>query len=323
MEASRYVMTPFLLPVSDGVNLHVYRWEPVPPTKAVVQIVHGLAEHAGRYAELAVALNAAGYAVYANDHRGHGHTALAPADLGFFSEKGGWRKCLDDLLLVRRRIEADHPDLPVIMLGHSMGSFLAQQFMSEQGATLAGVVLSASDGKPSLLAMAGRLVARMERLRLGGRGRSALIHALGFGAFNKAFGPARTPADWLSRDQGEVDRYLADPLCGFVATVQLWIDLLDALGDIASPARLAAVSRGLPIHLIAGTRDAVSANAKGVERLVAIYRQAGLERVTSRFYPDARHELFHEINRREVMRDLIAWLDTVVETPRADQVDSK
>jgi alpha-beta hydrolase superfamily lysophospholipase len=283
----------------------------------VVQISHGMAEHAGRYARLAGALNAAGYAVYANDHRGHGRTARTPDDLGFFADSAGWRKCLDDLWLLNRRIAADHPGAPIILLGHSMGSFLAQQLTMEHGAALSGLILSGSNGKPNLLARTGRLIARLERWRLGPRGRSALIHSLSFGGFNKPFEPARTPFDWISRDTAEVDDYMADPLCGFQSTVQLWIDLLDALGGIAQPTQQARIPKQLPIYIISGMRDSVSANARGVERLLAAYRAAGLERVTSHFYPGARHSLFHEINRDEVTNDLIVWLDGVVSALKA------
>ena len=299
----------FTLPGAGGAQLFVYRWLPEGAPKAVVQIAHGLAEHAGRYARLAEGLTGAGYAVYADDHRGHGRTAPTPGDLGFFAERGGWQSCVDDLWLLNRRIAADHPGLKIVLLGHSMGSFLVQQFISEHGDALAGAVLSGSGGKPSPLAAAGRLVARIERLRLGARGKSALIHALSFAAFNKPFEPARTPFDWLSRDPAEVDKYAADPLCGFRASVQLWIDLLDALADIARPERQARIPKRLPIYVIAGSRDPVGENTKSLEQLLAAYRAAGLERVTHRFYDGARHEILNETNRDEVTRDLVAWLD--------------
>ncbi len=302
-------MTSFVLSSADGAALHGYEWLPGDPPRAAVQIVHGLAEHAGRYDRLAAALNQAGYAVYAGDLRGHGRTAPAPADLGFFASAGGWSRCLDDVARLNLRIAAAHPGLPIIMLGHSMGSFLVQDFIGAHGDTLAGAVLCGSDGPPSRLAAAGRWVARLEKMRLGARGRSPLIHALAFGAFNRSVRPARTPFDWLSRDPAEVDHYAADPFCGFVATVQLWIDLLDALGRIARPSHLARIPKSLPIYVIAGECDPVSARTRGLERLLAAYRRAGLARVTHRFYPGARHELFNETNRDEVTRDLIAWLD--------------
>jgi alpha-beta hydrolase superfamily lysophospholipase len=302
----------FTMAAPDAAAIFVHRWLPDSEPKAVVQIAHGLAEHAARYARLAGALTTVGYAVYANDHRGHGRSAQSPEDLGFFAERDGWRKCLGDLWQLNRRITADHPGVPIVLLGHSMGSFMAQHFISDHGETLAGAVLSGSGGKPNALGVAGRFIARLERLRLGPRGRSALLTAFSFGAFNKPFAPARTPADWLSRDPAEVDKYVADPLCGFAATTQLWIDMLDALGEITSAQRQARIPKRLPIYVIAGTRDAVSNNTKSLEQLLTAYRAAGLERVTHRFYPEARHELFNEINRDEITRDLISWLEAVV-----------
>ena len=304
--------TTFTLPAGDGVEIYVRRWAPDGAPKAAVQIAHGLAEHGGRYARLADALTGAGYVVYAGDHRGHGRTAAQADDLGFFAARDGWATVLGDLWQVTRRIAGDHPDRPIVLIGHSMGSFMAQQLMSEHGDAFAGVALSGTGGKPSPLAAAGRLVARLERWRLGERGRSDLLQAFSFGAFNKQFTPARTPFDWLSRDAGEVDKYIADPLCGFPASVQLWIDLLDALGDVTSPARQARIPKRLPIYVISGSNDPVGGNTKSVRQLLDAYRKAGLERVTHRFYDSARHELFNETNRDDVTRDLIQWMDGVV-----------
>jgi len=299
----------FTLASTDGVSLFVYRWSPEVAPKAAVQIAHGLVEHAGRYARLAKALTHAGYAVYADDHRGHGRTASTPEDFGFFAERDGWRKCIDDLWRVNQRIATDLPGLPIVLIGHSMGSFMAQHFISEHGEALSGVVLVASNGKPAPLTAAAKIIAHLERLRLGPRSRSARLHSMVVGAFNKQFEPVRTEADWLSRDSAEVDKYVADPLCRFRPTVQLWIDLLSALYEIAKPARQARIPKQLPIYIIAGTRDPASANGKGLEQLLSAYHAAGLQRVACRFYPDARHELFNETNREEVTRELLAWLD--------------
>jgi alpha-beta hydrolase superfamily lysophospholipase len=294
---------------ADGVDVFLRCWTPEGSAKAAVQIAHGLAEHGGRYAQLAHTLTAARYAVYASDHRGHGRSAATAGDLGFFAARDGWSVVIEDLRQVRRRIAGEHPDLPIVLIGHSMGSFMAQHLMSDDGDAYAGVVLSGTGGKPSALAAAGRLIARLERLRLGPRGRSPLLQAFSFGAFNKQFAPARTPFDWLSRDNAEVDKYIADPLCGFPAAVQLWIDLLDALGNVTGAARQARIPKRLPIHVIVGGDDPVGANTKSVRQLLDAYRSAGLERVSHRFYDGARHELFNETNRDEVTRDLITWLD--------------
>jgi alpha-beta hydrolase superfamily lysophospholipase len=302
----------FTLTTPDVVDLFTYCWLPIEKPKAVVQIAHGLAEHAGRYARLADALTSAGYAVYANDHRGHGRTVKSADDLGFFAERDGWRKCVDDLWHLNRHVAATHPGLPIVLLGHSMGSTLAEQFMGDHGDALAGVVLSGANGKPTFLAKVGGAIAWAERLRMGARGRSKLIQSLTFDAFNKSFVPARTAFDWLSRDPDEVDKYVADPLCGFAATVQLWIDLLDGWAAVSSAAHRNRVRKTLPIYLIAGRRDPVSDSTRQLEPWMAEYRAAGMVNLTHKFYPDARHELFNETNRDEVTGNLVGWLDQVV-----------
>jgi alpha-beta hydrolase superfamily lysophospholipase len=302
----------FTLRTPDGVDLFTYCWLPNEKPKAVVQIAHGLAEHAARYARLAAALNSAGYAVYANDHRGHGRTVKSAADLGFFAERDGWRKCVDDLWQLNRHVAASHPGLPIVLLGHSMGSTLAEQFMADHGDLLAGVALSGANGKPTALAKIGAAIMRAERARLGPRGKSKLAQSLSFDAFNKNFAPARTAFDWLSRDPAEVDKYVADPLCGFPATVQLWIDLLQGWAAVSRPAHRNRVPKTLPLYLIAGSRDPVSGNTRQLMPWMAEYRAEGLANLAHKFYPDARHELFNETNRDEVTADLIAWLDKVV-----------
>jgi alpha-beta hydrolase superfamily lysophospholipase len=291
----------------DGVRLSARRWLPEGRPRAAVQIAHGLAEHSARYARLAAELNAAGYAVYANDHRGHGPKS-APADLGHFADEGGWEKVVGDLWTMNRLIAAELPGVPVVLLGHSLGSFLAQDFVSRHAEALAGAVFSGSSGKPPAIATVGRLIARAERLRLGKRGNSRLIDSMWFGAFNKPFEPARTPFDWLSRDEKEVDLYVADPYCGFPTSTQLAVDVLDALPGLLAPGRLARIRKDFPIYVFSGERDPVGANLKG---LIADLKAAGFTRLTTRIYPDARHETLNETNREEVTRDLIDWLDGV------------
>ncbi len=215
------------------------RWLPEAGARAIVEIAHGLAEHSARYARLAAALTSAGYGVYAMDLRGHG-PAAAKGDLGHFADADGWAKCVGDLWTLNRQIAAEQPGVPIVFLGHSMGSFLGRQFVAEHSDALAGAAYSGSNGKPPPIASLGRLIAHFERLRLGKRGKSALLNQMMFGDFNKPFGPARTEFDWLSRDPAEVDAYVADPLCGFPFTTQLAVDLLDALPYFSGPARLPA-----------------------------------------------------------------------------------
>ena len=294
----------FRLKADDGADIHIYRWLPDGAPRGVVQIAHGLAEHAARYGRLAGALTGQGLAVYADDHRGHGQTAGA-GDLGFFAEREGWRKCVGDLWSLNRRIAADHAGLPIVLLGHSMGSFMAQDFVADHSDAIAALVLSGSNGPPPAIAGIGRMIARIERLRQGARGKSALLQSLMFGDFNKRFKPARTPFDWLSRDPAEVDAYIADPLCGFEFTNQLAVDLLDALGPLLTPERLARIRKDLPVYIFSGSDDPVGAN---LPALAEAYRNAGLTRVDMRVYTGARHETLNETNRDEVTADLVAWI---------------
>ncbi len=299
---------------SDGQDLFVYEWLPdaAVATKGLVHVAHGMGEHAARYARLAEALTAAGFVVYANDHRGHGKTAASAQDLGWFAPTDGFRRVELDLEELVSDEKRRHPGLPVFLVGHSMGSYLTQRFLIERGEILSGAVLSGTGGKPSLLAAAGRLVARAERLRVGERGTSNLLRDLSFGAFNKPFEPGRTRFDWLSRDPVEVDKYVADPLCGFDSTTSLWVDLLDGLAFIADPVKQARIPKHLPVYVFAGSEDPVGEKTKSILQLLSAYERAGLTHVTHRFYDGARHETLNETNRDEVTRDLLAWLEATI-----------
>jgi len=299
---------------ADGLLLQGYEWLPAGTPRAIVLIAHGMAEHAGRYARFAAALNQAGFAVYAFDHRGHGHSARGSAGLGHFADRDGWNRAVVDLAAAGELARQRHPGLKLLLFGHSMGSFMAQQFLYEYGSRLAGCVLCASSGKPPAIAVLGRLIARLERLRLGRRGISMLIHNMSFGAFNRRFEPSRTPFDWLSRDAAEVDKYVADPFCGFPITVQSWIDFLDGLDAMARPANQARIPKTLPVLVIAGTHDPVSGGGKGLRQLLEAYGAAGLSWVESRFYDKARHELLNETNRDAVTADIVAFLERCLGT---------
>ncbi len=307
----------FTFQADDGRELFVYRWLPDEGARGIFHIAHGMCEHAGRYARLAQALCAAGWAVYANDHRGHGRTARGSGELGFFASEGGFQRVVRDLAQLIAREQEAHPGRPVVLFGHSMGSALAQEYLIEHGGALQGAVLSGASGKPSALVDAGRLLARAERRRLGERGKSQLLQSMSFDGFNKLFAPTRTSFDWLSRDRAEVDGYMADPHCGFPATTSLWVDVLDAMVEIARPERQARIPKDLPLYVFSGSRDPVGGPLRGVSQMIEAYRAAGLRRVTPRFYAGGRHEMLNEINREEVVRDLLAWLAAEVETEAA------
>jgi len=298
---------------SDGVARHVIDWTPDDgtPTLGAIHIAHGMAEHSARYAPLAEALTQAGFAVSAADHRGHGRTTEEGPERGIFTEDGGWHVAAEDMRDMVRRLRERNPDVPVFLFGHSMGSLLAQQILTDGGEIpdlLAGVVLSATSGKPPFIASIGRIVARLERLRLGPRGRSGIIDALTFKDFNSKFKPTRTGFDWLSRDEAQVDAYVADPDCGYVCSVQLWIDVLDAVAHITSDAAQSRIKKSIPILLFAGDKDPVGDMGKSVRSLGTDLERVGVTDLTCTLYPDARHELLNELNRDEVVADLLKWL---------------
>jgi alpha-beta hydrolase superfamily lysophospholipase len=295
----------------DGTPLYIYRWAPDSPARGIVHIAHGLGEHAARYARTAEALVNRGYLVYANDHRGHGRTAPTRDELGFFAITNGWNRVVSDLKLLMEMEAHQNPRIPAVLLGHSMGSFMAQQFFHQYGGMLAGGVLSGSSGPPDSRVYGLRVLALLERLRLGRRGRSRFLHWLSLRVANRQFQPVRTNFDWLSSDPAEVDLFNTDPLCGFVGTTQLWIDLLDGVVTIARRENRERTPGNLPLLIFAGTRDPVSNNCRGLERLIADYRRAGLTSIQHRFYPEGRHEMLNEVRRQEVLGDLLAWLDSV------------
>jgi alpha-beta hydrolase superfamily lysophospholipase len=299
----------------DGVELAVYEWAlraesaATAKPRAVVQLSHGMAEHARRYAYLAEALVAAGYAVFGSDHRGHGQTARSEQDLGYFAPAEGWRHLVDDLYAVNRKIAAQHPGVPIVLFGHSMGSFLLQDFLFSHPEALHAAVLSGTNFGATALVPVGLGLARLERLRVGAHGRSKLLQLVSFGEFNRAFKPTRTEFDWINSDPAGVDAYLADPLCGFALTTQGWIDVMGGLLRINDLHNVARVPKHVPVYLFAGAQDPVGRNGAGVLALAGAYRKHGVTDVTHKLYPGGRHEMVNERNRDEVIADLVAWLN--------------
>lgn len=291
-----------------GASIFVHRFLPEGEPTGVVQIAHGMAEHAARYARFAEALTAAGLAVYASDHRGHGRTA-SEADLGHFGDHDGWNQMVGDVCALGEHLRKEHPGKKLSLFAHSMGSFLALDALVHRGASRWDrVVLSGSDAPGGALAVAGRQAAKLERLRQGTRGKSTLLSFLSFGSFNAAFKPARTAFDWLSRDAAEVDKYVADPFCGFRITNQSWVDFLGGLVSTGRDGYRSVQPKTLPVLVFSGSKDPVGKAGAGVKKLVEGLREGGLTEVTEKLYPEGRHEMLNETNRDEVTRDVLAFL---------------
>lgn len=294
--------------VPDGTVLHVHRWLPQGTPRALVQISHGMVEHGGRYAHLAERLAAEGYAVYVSDHRGHGRTAPGPDELGHLADENGFADAVDDLVALTDHLRAEHPGVPVVLLGHSFGSFLARAYATRYGDRLSGLIISGTAGDPGLLGTLGLRLARLECRVRGPRARSALMEAVVLGPYNRAFRPNRTDFDWLSRDEAQVDAFVADELCGFRASAGFYRDLLTGVIWVSEPSTAAMTPAGLPVHVVSGELDPVG-GAEGAAEVAALLRDAGVRDVTLSIWPGARHEVFHETNRDQVEDEIVAWLD--------------
>jgi alpha-beta hydrolase superfamily lysophospholipase len=277
----------------DGSRIAAYRWEPAGTPRGVVQLTHGMGEHLLRYDRLATALTGAGFAVQGQDHRGHGATATSDDALGQIGA-AGWTGLVDDIDLLVERAHTEHPGLPVVLLAHSMGSFAAQQYVLEHSDRIAGLVLS------------GTAVLDLLEPALD------LDAPLDLSGFNAPFAPARTDFDWLSRDPAEVDKYVADPRCGFGLDVEGGKEMFARARALADPDRLAGIRSDLPVHVTVGEHDPIGGGLQLVTALVDRLRAAGLTDVTLAVWPEARHEVFNETNRDEITADVLAWLDRVV-----------
>ncbi|WP_203566608.1 alpha/beta hydrolase [Aestuariimicrobium ganziense] len=281
--------TTIQVPSSDGIDLQVYVWEPAAEPRAIVQVQHGLGEHAGRYKRFAEALTAAGYLVYGADVRGAGRTAQ-----GNYGQYGdlGWPGWVDDVVQVNRRIRADHPDVKLVLFGHSMGSFASQHFLLDHSGDIDAVVLCGSTEVGGIADMFGA------------------DEPADLSSLNAAF-EHRTGFEWLSRDEAEVDAYMADQANGWAYAIGRFNDI-DKLREATDPERLSAIRDDLPILLISGTADPIAGGGQAIQLVAQRYRDAGVNDVEVILYPDARHEILNETNRDEVTQDVLEFLQRTV-----------
>jgi alpha-beta hydrolase superfamily lysophospholipase len=277
---------------ADGTQIAAYRWDPDGQPRAAVQLTHGMGEHARRYEHVGQALAAAGYVVYAQDQRGHGASIPDGGTAGDLGQ-GGWAGLVDDIRLLSARIRADHPGIPLILLGHSMGSFAVQQYLLDHSADVDGVVLTGT-------AVIDLLAPALD-----------LEQELDLTLFNAPFQPARTDYDWLSRDDAVVDAYVADPLCGFGIDTDSAKAMFAGSQRFADPAEMAALRPDLPVYIAVGEADPVNGALTLLNPLVDRFNEAGLADVTVVTYPDARHEVLNETNRDDVIAGIVQWADKV------------
>lgn len=282
-------------------------WMPEGSPRAVLLISHGMAEQIDRYDRLASRLNQAGFLVAGYNHLGHG--AEAPL-LGWFAAQDGWGQAVQDLHTTMNWLASQTPGVPRVLLGHSMGSFLSREYLLRYPEALDALVICGTGWFPRTLAQSAQLTARILKALGKGRKPSKLLDKLAFSTHNKPFEKdGKTPFDWLSRDEDEVRKYVDDPYCGFVFTTGGFYDLFSGLKALADTSRIAGLPKSLPICMISGAKDPVGAFGEGVKTVYHQYKDAGFVDLQMKLYEGARHELFNETNRNEVMDDLAAWLD--------------
>jgi alpha-beta hydrolase superfamily lysophospholipase len=282
------------LPSANGQTIAVYRWLPAGDPRGVVQLTHGMGEHILRYGHLAEALTDAGFLVQGQDHRGHGATARANGTEAGSLGPGGWDELVTDIGRLVERGRQDAPGVPLVLFGHSMGSFAVQQYLLDHSEDVDAAALTGT----TLLDMIEGALDTSKPVDLS--------------AFNAPFAPARTDYDWLSRDEAQVDAYIADPWCGFGLDSTAGTEMLAAGRAVADPQRLAAMRQDLPVYIAVGEHDPVGGPVVVAQALADRYREAGLKDVTFRVWPGARHEILNETDRAEVEGELLSWIERAV-----------
>ena len=308
-------MSEFTFLSTDGkTQLHGMRWEPEGRSvRAVLQLCHGVAEHIARYDAFARYLNSLGIAVVGHDHLGHGLSLPEGGTPVYFGEGNTWHTVVDDIYVLHQRIRLWYPDVPLCIMGHSMGSFLTRTYLIRYPGTVKAAIIMGTGWQPKAVIAGGLAVAKAVGAVVGESGTSELVTKLAFGAYNRLFAPNRTSCDWLSADTDNVDRYMADPLCGADATVGLFRQMLRGLRFNQTPGNIDRMDKNAPILLIAGQDDPVGDMGAGVRRTHDAFKRAGIRDVTLKLYPGLRHEILNEAAMRDtVYGDIGAWLDRVL-----------
>ena len=294
-----------------GGKIRACRWMPEGQVKAVVQFVHGIAEHVERYDHFAEYLNTQGIAVVAEDHMGHGKSIFEAAPQGYFS--GGWMAAVGDTYRLLKDTVAEFPGVPYILFGHSMGSFMARTVLAKYpDSGISGAVICGSAWMPDAVIGAGKAVSSLICKTKGEQNPSPFLQKMMFGGYNKRFEHPRTSCDWLSRDNAIVDAYVADPLCGFIPAAGLVRDMMTGFQYIQNGENLDRMDKKLPCFFIAGGDDPVGGYGAGVEQAAEEFKKHGMKRVDCKIYPLCRHEIHNEINRQEVYDDVVNWIENVI-----------
>lgn len=303
--------TDFYYQSKGGGQLHGCRWSPDGAPKAIIQIVHGIAEHVERYDEFARYMNWLGYQVVAEDHMGHGKSITEQSPQGYFN--GGWFAAVDDTCQLMVDTMAEYPGVPYILFGHSMGSFMTRTILArypENG--ISAAVICGTGWMPRTVLAGNRLIFDLTGRRIGEKNPSEKLYDTILSMYNKKVEHRRTKFDWLSRDKRIVDAYIADPLCGFTPSVGLLREMMTGVLYIQNGEHLKKMRKDLPVYFIAGGDDPVGSYGTGVELAAAAFKRYGMKQVSKRIYPLCRHEILNEMHRLDIYDDVNQWIESVI-----------
>ncbi len=298
----------FYLKASDGKRIFTRIWLPGKELKGSAQIVHGMAEHSGRYNNFSEFLANNGFAVYANDLRGHGITEGDPKKIGFVSEKQGWTKTLKDMHQLTGYIRDKHKGKPVFLLGFSMGSFLARNYIYLWGKDINGSILAGTIGPQGVIGYLGLFLSKIEKAFKGPEAKSPLLHKMSFGNYNSYFKKTRTEFDWLCSNKKILDNYIKDPYCGVICSTSFFHDLIKSVIEINRFGNIKKTPKGLPLLFLTGAKDPLGGMTKGIKKVFNLYKSAGIKDLNYKEYKDSRHEILNDKNKEEAYKDILAWL---------------
>ncbi len=297
--------------MSDGAVIAVHQWVPLKKPKKAIIIVHGMAEHALRYDSFAEEACKHDFTVFAADLRGHGSSISSKKIKGYLADGDGFRRVVDDQKEIYDEIRNLYNNIPVIIIGHSFGSFVTQEYIENYGDTVKAAVLIGSSG-PNPTVAAGSILADIICMLKGRKAEAKMLDKIAFGSYNKGFKNPKTKFDWLSGDENEVNKYINDNLCGFICTNGFYQDLMRGLKRLHKKENLSRIPVNLPILITAGSEDPVSGGGKTLEELYKIYQKLGIQDIELKLYKNARHEILNETNKEEVKSDIFKWMHTRV-----------
>lgn len=294
----------------NETQIHAIEWIPDGEVTAVLQISHGMVEYIDRYDEFAGYLCERGYYVVGQDHLGHGESVQSEEYHGYFHDGDGNECVIGDIHELRQMTQKKYPDIPYFLLGHSMGSFLTRQYIKMHGEGLSGVIIMGTGNQPLALIKLGKTLCKIVAGIKGWNYRSRFVNNMAFGGYNKKFTPARTPVDWISRNEDNINKYVKDPWCTFVFTLNGYYHMFRGMEQLAKKENFNKIPKSLPVFFVAGQDDPVGNFGKGVERVYQKYRDGGIQDVSIKLYKDDRHEILNETDRSDIYEDLYQWLET-------------